>query len=129
MNYVRKTYIEFLYATPIFRESSIKEVRGRDLSKVKVPKGALGFKFFDILSMVVEADGGQVELTSRRINESPMHYYGGKLYTVAELKHEFPNEHILIDNFEYNNHKLAIRCRTGNLQPFEEGAIFVKEIT
>ena len=126
MNYVRKTYIEFLYPGSFFRESSTQEVKTRDVSKVKVPKNAFGFKFFDILSVVVDADGKQVELTSERINVSPMHYYGGKVYTVAELKREFPNDRTFISNVEGNGYKKAIHCRTGNLRPFGETDIFVE---
>jgi uncharacterized protein (UPF0128 family) len=126
MNYVRKTYVEFLYPGSFFSESSAKEVKTRDVSKLKVPKNAFGFKFFDILSVVVDADGKKVKLTSEQINVSPMHYYGGKIYTVAELKREFPNNDILISNIEGNGYKKAIRCRTGNWQPFEETDIFVE---
>ena len=126
MNYIRKTYIEFLYPGSFFSESSTQKVKTRDVSRVKVPKNAFGFKFFDILSVVVDADGKKSQLTSERINVSPMHYYGGKLYTVAELKREFPNEHTLISNIEGNGYPKAIRCRTGNWQPFEKTDVFVE---
>ena len=128
MNHVRKTYIEFLYPGSFFSESSTQEVKTRDVSKVKVPKNAFGFKFFDILSVVVDTDGKKVKLTSERINVSPKHYYGGKLYTVAELKREFPNERILISNIEGNGYPKAIRCRTGNWQPFEKTDVFVEAV-
>lgn len=126
MNYVRKTYVEFLYPGVMFSESSTHEVESREVSKVKVPKNAFGFKFFDILSVVVDADGKEVQLTSEHINVSPMHYYGGKLYTVAELKREFPNEHTLIGNVEGNGYNKAVRCRTGNWQLFEDTDVFVE---
>ena len=126
MNHVRKTYIEFLYPGSFFSESSTQEGTTRDVSKVKVPKNAFGFEFFDILSAVVDADGKKARITSKRINVSPMHYYGGKLYTVAELKRKFPNERILISNIEDNGHRKAIRCRTGNWQPFEKTDVFVE---
>jgi hypothetical protein len=125
MNYVRRTYVEFLYPGMLFGESSTQEVNTRDLSKVKVPKNTFGFKFFDILSVVVDADGKKVPLTSERTNVSPVHYYGGKIYTVAELKREFPNDDILIGNIEGNGYKKAIRCRTGDWRPFKETDILV----
>lgn len=123
MNYVRKTYVEFLSPGSIFNEGSAKEVKTRDVSKLKVPKNAFGFKFFDILSVVVDADGKKVKLTSEQINESPTHYYGGKIYTIAELKREFPD---IVSNFEDNGYKKAIHCRTGNWQPFEKTDVYVK---
>ena len=129
MNYIRKPYVEFLYPGSFFSESSTSKVTSRDTSKLKVPKNAFGFKFFDILSVVVEADGKQIELTSERLNLSPMHYYGGKLYTVAELKRDFPNNSTLISNVEGNGYAKAIKCRTGNWQTFDETDIFVAEAT
>ena len=126
MNHVRKTYIEFLYPGSFFNESSTQKVKTRDVSKVKVPKNAFGFKFFDILSVVVDTDGKKVQLTSEQTNVSPMYYYGGKLYTVAELKREFPNNYILVSNIEGNGYKKAILCRTGNWQPFRKTDIFVE---
>lgn len=127
MNYVRTTYVEFLYPGSFFSESSTAKVTSRDTSKLKVPKNAFGFKFFDILSVVVDADGKQVELTSERLNLSPLHYYGGKLYTVAELKRDFPNNSTLISNVEGNGYAKAIKCRTGNWQPFDKTDVFVEE--
>lgn len=126
MNYVRKTYIEFLYPGAFFTESSTQEVKTRDVSRAKMPKNAYGFKFFDILSMAAKVDGKQVQLTSERINVSPMHYYGGKVYTVAELKREFPNKHVLIGNIEGNGYKKAILCRTGNWQVFDKTDVLIK---
>ncbi len=78
--------------------------------------------------MVVDADGKKVQLMSERINVSPMHYYGGKLYTVEELKREFPDSHTLISNIEGNGYPKAIRCRTGNWQPFEKTDVFVEAV-
>ena len=126
MNHVRKTYIKFLYQGSIYSESSTREVKSRDVSKVKVPKNAFGFEFFDILSVVVDADGKKIQLKSKRINASPMHYYGGKLYAVAELEREFPNERILISNIKASDNQKAIRCRTGNWWPFEKTDVFVE---
>ncbi|MEK7631382.1 MAG: hypothetical protein AAB445_00740 [Patescibacteria group bacterium] len=126
MNLVRKTYIEFLYPGVFLNESSTQEIKTRDVSRVKVPKNAYCFKFFDILSLAVKTEGEEVLLTSERINVSPRHYYGGKLYTIAELKREFPNERVLIGNIEGNGYKQAIRCRTGNWQTFTETDILIK---
>jgi hypothetical protein len=126
MNYVRKTYIEFLYPGSFVAESSTKEVKTREVSKVKVPKSAFGFKFFDILSVVVDADSRKVQLTSERINMSPMHYYGGKLYTLAEVEREFPQNDTLVQNMKGNGWGKVIRCRTGNWQPFEDVDVFVE---
>lgn len=126
MNLVRKTYIEFYSPGAFLSESSTREVKTRDLSKIKMPKNAFGFRFFDILSASVKEGSQRVLVTSERINVSPMHYYGGKLYTVAELKRKYPNQHTLISNIESNGYKKAIQCRTGNWQPFNTTDIFIR---
>lgn len=127
MNYVRKTYVEFLYPGLMVSESSTKEVENRDVTKLLVPDNAFGFKFFDILSVTVEADGQKMDLISQRLNISPMHYYGGTVYTVAELKANFAHEPTLISNVEDNGYKRAIRCRTGNWRPLDETDIYISE--
>lgn len=123
MNFVRKTYVKFLYLGSSLIKDSTHEVNTRDVSKLEVPKDAFGFRFFDILSVVVDADGREVKLTSEQINISPMHYYGGKIYTIAELKREFPNNDI-----KGNGYKKVIHCRTGNWQLFEETDIFIEAV-
>lgn len=122
-NYVRTTYLEFLYPGDY---GSIRKVRTRDISKVKVPKNAFGFCFFDILSVMADADGKKVLLESSQINESPMYYYGGKVYTIVELKRKFPNEDILINNLKTNGCKKAILSRVGNWQLFQKTDVFIK---
>lgn len=125
-SYVRKTYIEFLYPLTFHDRCLTRKVKTRDLSRVKTPKDAIGFRFFDIFStVVVDVDGMVVELTSERINVSPTYYRGGKLYTVAELKRDFPNRHMLIMNIEDNGYKRVIRYRNNRWLPLKETDIFV----
>ena len=126
MDYARTTYVEFLYPGMLFSESSVKKVKNRDVSKLKVPRYSYGFIFFDILSVTVKAGGKKVELTSDRLRVSPMHYYDAKVYTLAEIKRTFPKERVLINNFEGGRKKKAVRCRTGNWQIFERTDVLVK---
>jgi len=126
MEYIRKTYIEFVYPGYILNETSTKEVKSRDTAKVKVPDGAFGFKFFDILEATVEADGKPVKLTSARINESPMYYYGGRIYTRAEVAREVPNNQILLANMDSKGWDKVIKTRARNFQPFEKTDVFVE---
>lgn len=128
MNHICKTYIEFLYSDPFFSGSSVQEVKTRDPLQVKVPKNAFGFRFFDILFMVVDADSTQVQLTSEQINWSPTHYCGGKLYTVAELNRDFPNKRALISLIEQNDIPYAIHCHTGDWQLFRKTDVFIETV-
>lgn len=124
---VRTTYVEFLYPGLLMSESSSQEVASRDLLKLEVPENAFGFRFFDVLSMTVEVEGEEVELTSKTLNKSATHYYGGTVYTAAQIKRQFPDEKILISNIEGNRYKKVIKCRTGNWQPFQKDDVLVEE--
>ena len=126
MDYVRRTYVEFVYPGVIVNETSVKEVESRDTSEVKVPDGAFGFRFFDVLIAKVECAGKTVELRSDRLNQSPMHYYGGRIFSREEVARKVPDNRILLSNMEGNGWDRVIKTRTGNFQPFEESDVFIE---
>lgn len=127
MTYVRKTYVEFCYQGDLFSGRWTREVKTRDVSRVKLPENAFGFWFFDIISVVVDVDGKKVRLTSGQINDSPSHYYGGKIYTVEEFRRKFPSAYAShASDIKINGHKKMLACRTGNWVPFEKNDIFIK---
>lgn len=118
----KKTYVEFFFRGVLFDETSVREVQSRDVEKLEVPKNAFGFQFFDVLTTTQEG----VELTSDRLNESPMHYYGGRIMTLEEVRAEMPDATTLISNMEGNGYDRVIRCTQGNFKPFEDGDIYVE---
>ncbi|OGH92613.1 MAG: hypothetical protein A2534_00145 [Candidatus Magasanikbacteria bacterium RIFOXYD2_FULL_39_9] len=124
---VRKHFVQFLYSGSFFSEDSSKEVAERNPSKVEVPQGAFCFSFYDQIVGVAIENGKEIPVSSGMLDKSSNYYYGGKVYTVARLKKEFPNDKTLISNIEGNGYKRAIRCRTGNWQPFENGDVFIEE--
>lgn len=128
MDYVRKTYIEFVYPGNPGNEHSTKQVKSRDTAKVKVPDDAFGFMFFDILEATVEANGKSVKLTSARINESPIHYYDGRIYTRAEVVREVPNNERLLSSMDVNHWDRVIETRTDGFRPFGKTDVFIKEV-
>ncbi|MDD2786294.1 MAG: hypothetical protein PHS79_05425 [Patescibacteria group bacterium] len=125
MQYVRKTYVEFIHPGVVCNVVSKQEIETRDVSRLMVPENAFAFKFHDTISTTVMVDGVEVELTSKCINMSPLHYYGGKVFTLAQLRRKMPDEDILIRNVERSDSKKVILCRTGNWQPFSETDVFV----
>lgn len=118
------TYVEYIYPGAFFSESGVQKVTDRDISKLDIPDGAFAFKFFDIIFTKTEDD---VAMQSDHLNISGKHYIGGKLYTVDEVKRDFPDSRTLISNLVGNGHTGAIHCRTGNWQPFDEGDIYIEE--
>lgn len=129
MGCVRKIYIEFVFSAPFFRNGGFTEpVRSRDTKDVRIPGDALGFKFFDVLEVTVEDDGKPVKLTSARINESPMHYYGGRVYTRAEVAREFPRNQMLLKRMKDSGWDAVIKTRTGDFRGFGKTDIFVEAV-
>jgi hypothetical protein len=120
-----KTYVEFLMPGTLFAESDCAQVPSRDIRKLSVPEHAFAFTFFDIVTETVKVGGKTFRRGGERSQVSPKHYYGGHIYTLAEVQAEFTDEHTLLDNMRGNGYQRVIRCRTGNWQPFERGDILV----
>lgn len=112
-----KHYVEFLYPGILFSESSIREIKTRNYKKlIRIPKECYGFRFFDR----EEIKNSREVLKGNERNWSGTYYFG-KLYTINQVKTEFPNEKILIRNIERNSKTgKAIRTRWGNWQLFEK---------
>ena len=114
MHYTRTTYVEFLYPDAFVGKKRTTAVENREVSAVKIPHNAYGYRFFDIISAVVVAEGQHVLLVSERLKVSTVRYCGGELYTLSELERQFPNEYsYFIDIGEVHSRKI-LRCRTGN---------------
>lgn len=125
----KQTYAEFYYPGVIVSETNIEPIKNRNVERLQVPEGAYGFIFFDIISIDIKDEfSKKLKLKSKRLNISPFHYYGGTIYTLKEVKKNFPNEKILISNMEVNHYKKVIKCRTGNFQPFNKGSKYILEV-
>jgi len=110
----KRTYVEFFYPGTFFDESSVREVASRNVKKLSVPERAFAFQFFDVMS----TEEGGIEMKSKRLNISPMYYYGGRVMTLDEVRQEMPKAETLISNMQINRFKRVIKCRTGNFKPF-----------
>jgi hypothetical protein len=107
-----KHYIEFVYPGIMFSESSSKEIEHRDAKKVELPKGAVGFRFFD---------KEQTELDGETLEGKPKNYtgwrYKGRELTLEDVKREMPGERILISNMECNNWDKVVKLECGQIFP------------
>jgi len=126
MKPVCKTYVLFLYPEIILGKTLVVEVETREISKLKRPSGAYGFKFFDILSVVIYVDGKPMESKSEEINMSPNYYYRGNVYTVEEIRRNFPKKKTLIGYMVNNNVDRVINCDSGSWHPFEKADILIQ---
>ena len=120
MEYVCKTYIEYLEHGVTRIEGKIDEVLDRELKSVKLPDKAYGFRFFDIILAQVEVDGRLIELRSKRINESPVYYYKARVLTHKEVMEGIPNNEKLLLYMDINGWDKVIQTRTGQFLEFRE---------
>ena len=118
-----KHYVEFTMLGGFFYEYSTESIDHRDSSKVKVPKNAFAFRFFD--REEVESNGEI--LKGDRKNYSSLYYVGGEIMTLAQVKKQLPQEEILINNMEINNWDKVIKHRFGGFQPFEKDNVLLPE--
>jgi len=125
----RKHFIQFQYSGSFFSEETSVEIVERDPSKIEVPPGAYCFSFYDqIVGTIIESIGDkEIAVNSAQLDKSPTYYYGGKVYTVEELKKKFPNEQTLITNVEINSCKRTIKCRNGNWRFFKDDDVLIEE--
>lgn len=123
------------YALPgsFFAESDSRELSDRsiDAAITRAPEHAFAFVLYDTAEIDFEYDEALFRVTPRPQNESGRHYIGGEIFTPDELRELAVQEgdphkyDVLIANVQGNRWGRAIRCRTGNWQPFEEADVLV----
>lgn len=124
------------YALPgsFLNESDSRELSDRsiDAAIARAPESAFAFVLYDTAEIDFEYDPALFRVSPRPQNESGKHYIGGEVFTPDELRQLAAQEgephkyDVLIANVEGNRWGRAIRCRTGNWQPFEEGDVLVE---
>lgn len=125
-HFTRKHFVEFLYPAGFFCNTMTREIDERDPAKVAVPENAFCFTFYDLIVGYVIDRGEKIKVSSVVLDRSPKYYYGGKVYTVEEVKKQFPDEIQRISRLEGNDDKHVIICRTGNWMRFEEEDVFLE---
>lgn len=111
-----KHYVEFSYPGSFFPEHSTREIASRD-DVGDLPERAFCYEIYDREEVTLD---GEV-LRGEAKNKSGRFYIGGELFSVERLKAELPDHDILISNIEQHDEQMAIKCRTGNWQPFFKG--------
>jgi hypothetical protein len=116
-------YVEYLEPGSFFPEEYVEEVQGRTLQQLaeKAKPRVFCFTTYKVTVGEVTLGGKSQKVTSNAFDKSKCVYIDGNVYTLAELKEQFPENEILISNMEGNRWDRIIRCRTGNWQPFEKG--------
>jgi hypothetical protein len=110
--------------------------RTTDAAVAAAPEHAFAFELYDTAVADFDFDAGLFKVVPIPLDESAKHYLGGDVFTCDELRALAAEEgdprkyDILIANVsrwtpEGMVEGRAIRCRTGNWQPFEDGDVLV----
>lgn len=114
-----KHYVEFSYPESFVSEDVIREVAERNPALITLPKYAYAYRFFDRTEIIVDGE----KLVGEPKNFSPLTYLG-KVYTLEQVKAEFPKAKVLISNIECNGWERVIKTRWGIWIPlWEDGTV------
>ena len=126
MEYVKKTYVEYLVSGEIPNQNLIDEVPDREFGTLLVPEKAYGFRFFDMIIAHVDVDDILIELRSRRINQSPLYYYGGRVLTAEQVTTDIPDNEKLLLYMNVNGWDRVIQTRTGQFMEFKKEDVIIE---
>lgn len=125
MDYMRKTYIEYLFHGAITNQNIVDESPDREFQNALMPDKAYGFRFFDIIIAHVDIDGTLIELRSKRINESPVYYYKARVWTHEEVIKDIPSNDKLLLYMNINGWDKVIQTRTGQFLELREDDVIL----
>lgn len=110
-------------------EEALRRLPQIDQPDLKQSTRVYAFEFYDKeTELLTIKETGEPFVRENRINPSPLHYIAAKVFTLEELKAQFPLNEILHSNIENNDQTgtpRAILCKLGNWQQFEEGDIIL----
>lgn len=88
---------------------------------ITIPEKAFAFRFFDCTVINVEGE----TFVGNKQNFSPFTYFGTE-YTLNEVKTQFPDSIILIENMEINGWNRVVKTRAGNWLSLEKDDMVIQ---
>jgi hypothetical protein len=89
---------------------------------IKLDENAYGYQCYEKDCIV---DGKLEHLVGKAKNLGPMHY-AGTVYTLEEVKEQFPKLDTLIGDMESNQYRKVVKTPQGNWKPFEDGDVLIE---
>lgn len=113
-------YVEWLVPGFFFPEESNQKIKTRELSKLKIPRDAYAFTFYDIKTVDAVDEEGKPHKITTTINKSSR-YIIGEIFTLEEIiaaSSALPGKYrILASNIESYETKSGVKTHLGNWQP------------
>jgi len=120
----RKHFVHFQHTK---EKTSYEEIEERNLSEIVIPPSVLYFHFYDqIVGFCVENDK-KFPINSDILDQSPRHYYGGKIYNHWQIERDRSDLSILLFNMRHGGHKEVILCENGDWHLLNDEDIFIKK--
>lgn len=112
---MKQHFVTFLYPGSFFPEESTVAVESWDPEPWRNWEASRPYRPFAFYFTTRER--GDADLDSRQTAKSGRYYLGGETFHVDELPQD-ESHRILRSNIAQHEGKTAIRCSTGNWQPF-----------
>ena len=110
-----KHYIEYFFPGIIISETRAEEIKSRNV-KIKPPKGAYAYRFFDR----EEVENYGEKLTGNPKNQSGTFYLGGTVKSCEDIQREMPGS-ILASNMKCNKIAHVVVTVLGQAMKLHEG--------
>lgn len=139
MNASRKHFVTFLSPGTFVAEDTTKPIKAWDPVKAVQMAGEVverygarpyGFYFTTCLAAdpIPDGEGGTLKVEPKEVSRSGMHFLGGEVFTVDDIKGRGnPKDRVLISNMEGNGWWTVVQNDNSwrSTQPFKEGDVIL----
>jgi formylmethanofuran dehydrogenase subunit E len=128
MNKITKQYVRYFIPSILVDETTTMEFNGNIKEAIEnAPRGAHKFQFHKR----TDVEDGENLFRGKEEITSPQYYIDAKVYTLEEVKMQFPEKDILISNMECNKFDRIVMTNRGSAQPFGQNCelVYTKEKT
>lgn len=119
-----QTYIEFMTGGRFLSEFIERKVACREEPPRDVPRNAIAYRYFDLVTYETTREDGKRGETNERQNEAEWTYYG-TVHTIGEIKRRVyegdRSLEILLSNMDSNGWDTVVKTRLGGYRPLEKG--------
>ena len=122
-----ESYVEWLMPGAFFPEESHQRVNTRDVTKLKIPKDAYAFTFYDVKTVkAIDEEGEEHEIRTTE-NRSPRHIIG-EVYTYDQIVAMGGKFRTLASNVKQYETESGVKTHLGNWQPLlKDDIVYSKE--
>ena len=111
---MKRTYASFTVPGFLFPEEEIVQVKTRAIESLRIPDGAYGLSFFDVLITRVANGKKKVQAESDPVNRSPYYKIGTGIYTKNAFANETKRDKKRLGTDALRSRMEMLRCMRSN---------------